>query len=178
MDRREFLKNSAIAATVGATTGPLVACSQNNEQGDSPNVVTQPNVQWRLASSFPRGLDTIYGAAEVLSERVEAMSGGKFKIRVYPAGEMVPALQVMDAVQQGTLQVGQTASYYFVGKNPALAFDTCVPFGLTARQQAAWLHEAGGLELMNEMFADFNIITFPCGNTGAQMGGRFKKDIN
>ena len=105
------------------------------------------------------------------------MTEGQFKIRVYPGGELVPGLQVMDAVQQGTVQVGQTASYYYTGKNAALAFDACVPFGLTSRQQTAWLTEGGGLELMNELFADFNIVTFPAGNTGTQMGGWFKREL-
>jgi TRAP-type mannitol/chloroaromatic compound transport system substrate-binding protein len=134
-------------------------------------------VQWRLASSFPSSLDTIYGAAEVLAERVEAMSEGRFRIRVYEAGEMVPALQVLDGVQKGSVQVGQTGGYYYTGKNPALAFDTCVPFGLTSRQQSAWLLEGGGLELVRELYADFNVISFPCGNTGTQMGGWFRREI-
>jgi len=140
-------------------------------------VHTTQRVTWRIASSFPRSLDTIYGVAEVLAERVEQLSGGNFRIRVYPAGELVPALQVLDAVQQGTVQAGHTASYYFTGKNPALAFDTCVPFGLSSRQQTAWLTEGGGLELLRELFADFNILNFPAGNTGSQMGGWFKRQI-
>jgi len=135
-------------------------------------------VVWRLTSSFPRRLDTIFGGAEVLAERVAAMSGGDFQIQVYPAGEIVPGLQVLDAVQQRTVEMGQTASYYYVGKNPVLAYDCCVPFGLTARQQTAWLLEGGGLDLLRPAFADFNIINFPAGNTGVQMGGWFKKELN
>lgn len=176
--RREFLKQAATTA-VGA--GVLAACSGGGEGAqatDAPAVHTNKKIRWRLASSFPRSLDTIYGGAEVLAERVSAMSGGNFEIRCYPAGELVPGLQVMDAVQQGTVQVGQTCSYYYIGKNPALAFDTCVPFGMTARQQSAWLLEGGGLELMNGLFADFGIRTFPAGNTGVQMGGWFKREIN
>ena len=106
------------------------------------------------------------------------MTDGRFTIRVYPAGELVPGLQVMDAVQQGTVQCGHAPSYYFQGKNPVLAFDTCVPFGLTPRQQLAWLHEGGGLELMRELFADFGIINFVGGNTSCQMGGWFRREIN
>jgi TRAP-type mannitol/chloroaromatic compound transport system substrate-binding protein len=140
-------------------------------------VHTGKRVRWRLASSFPRSLDTIFGAAEVMAERVKAMTDGQFDIRVSPAGELVPALQVLDAVQQGTVQIGQSASYYYVGKNPALAFDTCVPFGLTARQQHAWLLEAGGLELVNARMADFGVRSFPGGNTGVQMGGWFKPEV-
>jgi TRAP-type mannitol/chloroaromatic compound transport system substrate-binding protein len=173
MKRREFLKGAATGTVAG-----IVGCAGAEEGGASgPAIITNKKVRWRLVSSFPRSLDTIYGAAEVLAERIAAMSGGNFEIRPYPAGEIVPGLQVMDAVQQGTVQVGQTASYYYTGKNPALAFDTCVPFGMTARQQAAWLHEGGGLAMMRDLFADFNIITFPGGNTGVQMGGWFKRQI-
>jgi TRAP-type mannitol/chloroaromatic compound transport system substrate-binding protein len=105
------------------------------------------------------------------------MSGGNFDIRVYEAGELVPALQVMDTVQSGAAQIGQTGGYYYTGKDAALAFDTCVPFGLNARQQTAWLLEGGGLQLMREVYADFGIINFPGGNTGAQMGGWFKNPV-
>ena len=175
MDRRKFLAATATAAGAGLVT----ACgAPTGESGEAPAVITQPSITWRLASSFPRGLDTIFGAAEVLAERVAEMSDGRFRIRTYPAGEIVPGLQVMDAVQQGTVQIGHTASYYFIGKNPALAFDACVPFGLTSRQQAAWLTEGGGLELVRGLFADFNITSFPAGNTGAQMGGWFKHQVN
>ncbi|MEM8964432.1 MAG: TRAP transporter substrate-binding protein [Acidobacteriota bacterium] len=172
MDRRHFLKTSATIAGTAVATG----CAPS-PSGDGPAVISRPSITWRLASSFPRSLDTIYGGAEVLAERVEALSEGKFRIRVYPAGEIVPALQVMDAAQQGTVQIGQTASYYFTGKNPSLAFDACVPFGLTSRQQTAWLKEGGGLELMREQFADFGLINFPAGTTGAQMGGWFRREV-
>ena len=105
------------------------------------------------------------------------MSGGRFRIHTYQAGELVPGLQVLDAVQKGSVEVGQTAGYYYTGKHAALAFDTCLPFGLTSRQQAAWLNEAGGLELVREIYAGFGIRSFPGGNTGAQMGGWFKRPV-
>ena len=92
--------------------------------------------------------------------------------------ELAGSLEVLDSVQQGSVQVGHSASYYYIGKNPALAFECCVPFGMTARQQAAWLHQGGGLELSRKLFADFNVINFPAGNTGVQMGGWFKREIN
>lgn len=177
-NRRRFLFQAA-NTVVGA--GVLAACSGGGEgagASDAPAVHTRKKLRWRLASSFPRSLDTIYGGAEVLAERVSAMTDGAFEIRCYPAGELVPGLQVMDAVQQGTVQVGQTCSYYYIGKNPALAFDTCVPFGMTARQQNAWLLEGGGLEVINGLFSDFGIRTIPAGNTGVQMGGWFKREIN
>jgi TRAP-type mannitol/chloroaromatic compound transport system substrate-binding protein len=134
-------------------------------------------VEWRLASSFPSALDTIFGSAQVLAERIAAMTNGAFKISVYQGGELAPSLQVMDAVQKGSAEVGQTGGYYYTGKNAALAFDTCVPFGMTARQQNAWLHTGGGRELVDQLYADFGIVSFSCGNTGAQMGGWFRQPI-
>ena len=169
LDRRRFVK------LVGAgTAATLTACGTKTS---GPTVTTRPHVQWRLASSFPRGLDTLFGCAEVLAARLEALSEGRFRIRPYPAGELVPGLQVLDAVQQGSVHAGATASYYFIGKNPALAFDAGVPFGLTTRQQFAWLYHGGGLDLMRGLFADFGIVTFPAGSTGAQMGGWFKRPV-
>lgn len=178
MDRRNFVKKALLGTAAGAAVGGSLACAKDPKTGEGPAVHTRSSVQWRLASSFPRGLDTIFGAAEVLASRVEAMSEGAFKIRVYPAGELVPALQVLEAVQNGSAQIGHSASYYFTGKNPALAFDACVPFGLTSRQQTAWLLEGGGLELIRGLFSDFGIISFPAGNTGTQMGGWFRNELN
>ncbi len=177
MKRRDFLKKAASVGGVGLASTGVAGCGAAENPG-GPAVHTQKNVQWRLVSSFPRGLDTIYGGAEVLAERVETLSEGRFKIRPYPAGEIVPGLQVLDAVQQGTVQLGHTASYYFTGKNEALAFDTAQPFGLTSRQQNAWLYEGGGLDLVRRVYADFNILSFPGGNTGAQMGGWFRREVN
>ena len=170
-DRRGRRRFVALAA---AGAGALACGSPRN---GAPAVHANRNVQWRLTSSFPRGLDTLYGSAEVLAERLDAISGGAFRIRSHPAGEIVPGLQVLDAVQQGTVQVGHTASYYYTGKDPALAFDAGVPFGLTTRQQLAWLYRGGGLELMNERFAAFDVVTFPAGSTGTQMGGWFKRPV-
>ncbi len=165
MKRRDFLKKAGIGAVAASSVfGPVYA-------------QTAPTIRWRLASSFPKSLDTIFGAADVLAQRLSDLTDGKFQLRTFPSGEIVPGLQVLDAVQQGTVEVGHTASYYFIGKNPALAFDTALPFGMTARQQNAWLYKAGGLELMRGVLADFNIINFPGGNTGAQMGGWWRKDV-
>ena len=143
----------------------------------APIVITKPRLMWRLASSYPRSLDTIYGAAEVLADRVEALTEGQFQIRTFPAGELVPGLEVLGAVQRGTVQMGHSASYYYIGQSAALAFDTGVPFGLTARQQNAWLYHGGGLALLREVFADFNVLNLPGGNTGAQMGGWFRRAV-
>ena len=176
MERRKFLKKTTLTA---AASGLIVGCtSESSGENSAPAIVTNPNLRWRLISSFPRSLDTIFGAADVFAQRVLALTDGRFDIRVYPAGEIVPYDQVLESVQKGTVQMGHAASYYFKGKNPALPFDCSVPFGLTARQQSAWMHHGGGLELMREMFADFNIINFPGGNTGTQMGGWFRREIN
>ena len=163
MKRRQFLKGAGLAAG-GAAFAPQA-------------LADLPTVKWRLASSYPRSLDTIFGAAELLSQRLNRITGGKFQIRVYAGGELVPGLQLFDAVQQGTVECGHTASYYYVGKDMAFAFDTAVPFGLTARQQNAWMYFGGGLQLMRELFQPYNILNFPGGNTGVQMGGWFRKEI-
>ena len=144
--RRAFL-TGAIAGSAAGLVGAASLTAKRGAEKAGPAVHTTKRVEWRLASSFPSSLDTIYGGGEVLSEQVSAMTDGAFNIRVYEAGELVPGLQVMDSVQKGSAEIGQTGSYYYIGKNPALAFDTCVPFGFTPRQQNAWLNEGGGLEL-------------------------------
>ncbi|MEM7180257.1 MAG: TRAP transporter substrate-binding protein [Spirochaetota bacterium] len=172
MKRKQFLKKAFPAL---ASLTALSQCRKiQHSQGTSR---MNPRIQWRLVSSFPRGIDTIYSAAEILAHKVRVLSGGNFTIRAYPAGEMIPPLQVMDSVKKGTFPIGHTASYYYTGKNPALAFDCVVPFGLTARQQNAWVYYGGGKELLQELFADFSIMPLPGGNTGTQMGGWFRKPI-
>ena len=183
MNRRQLLGK----ALLGAGAAAAVACGAGGDGGaaadgaapgsGAPAVQARRRVRWRLASSFPRGLDTIFGAGEVLAERVAALTEGRFEIRVYPAGELVPGLQVLDAVQQGTVQIGQSASYYYTGKNPALAFDTCVPFGLDTRLQNAWLDEGGGRAAVDRLLADFSAVSLLAGGTGAQMGGWFRRPI-
>ncbi len=176
MRRREFIGK----ATVGAVgVGALGACG-GEESGlvsTAEAAVQGPEVQWRLATSFPPSLDILHGTADYIADRVSALTGGRFQMRVYAAGELVPALQVMDAVQQGTIQAGVSAGYYYVGKNPALAFDSGVPFGLTSRQRMAWVYSGGGLELIQGVYSDFGITAFPAGNTGMQMGGWFRDPI-
>lgn len=174
MKRRDFLKTSAGAA---AAAGVLSSCGGESDTG-APAVRTRESVRWRLVSSYSRSLDTLYGAVEYFGKRVSALTDGQFQIRPYPAGELVPATEILGAVQNGTVQMGHTASYYYVGHNPALAFDTCVPFGLTARQQIAWLYQGGGMDEMRKVFSDFNVVNFPGGNTGVQMGGWFRQPID
>lgn len=164
MERRKFLAATAAGGTVSLVSAPAVAQSL-------------PTINWRLASSFPKALDTIFGAADTFTSRVSSLTGGRFNIRVFSAGEIVPAFGVLDAVQSGTVEMAHTASYYFFGKDPTFAFDSAVPFGLNSRQQTAWLDQGGGMKLMREHFRDFGIINFLGGSTGAQMGGWFRKEI-
>jgi TRAP-type mannitol/chloroaromatic compound transport system substrate-binding protein len=163
MDRRSLIKSAGISGILAA--------------GVAPAVHAQPAIRWRLASSFPKSLDTIYGAAEVFSNQVRAMSGGKFEVSVHAAGELMPAFGVVDGVQLGTVECAHTAAYYFFGKNDAFAIGCSIPFGLNSRQMTAWMYEGNGLKLMREFYAKYNMTSFPMGNTGAQMGGWFRKEI-
>jgi TRAP-type mannitol/chloroaromatic compound transport system substrate-binding protein len=130
-----------------------------------------------MTVSWPKSLDTLFGGPDLIAKKVAAATNGKFEIRVFAAGEIVPGLQVLDAVQAGTVEAGHTAMYYYIGKDPTFAFDTALPFGLNARQQTAWMHQGGGLELMREFFKDYGVISFPAGNTNCQMGGWYRKEI-
>ncbi|MEC4895495.1 MAG: TRAP transporter substrate-binding protein [Oscillatoria sp. PMC 1051.18] len=172
MKRRQFVTNSAIAAT---STVAIAACNQNTTTTTTGSL---PRIDWRMATSWPQSLDTIFGGAETVCQRVSEMTDGRFTIAPFAAGEIVGGLEVLDAVQSGAVECGHTASYYYVGKNPALGFGTAVPFGFTPQQQNAWLYHGGGLEAMRKIYSDFQIINFPAGNTGTQMGGWFKRQIN
>ncbi len=177
MRRRSFLKKAGIGIAGGAAAATLAACGQKDAARPATAGDEQPAIQWRLASSFPKNLDTIYGAAEILSKRVSEGTNGKFQIRVFAGGEIVPGLQVLDAVQNGTVECGHTAPYYYIGKDPAFAFATALPFGLNARQQNAWMYYGGGLEAVAGLFREYGCVQFPTGNTGAQMGGWYRKEI-
>ena len=163
MDRRSVLRNSGIVGILAAGAAPAVHAEQT--------------VRWSLTSSFPRNLETFFGAAEMFAKQVKALSGGKFEIATHAGGELTPALAVVDAVQHGTVECCHTAPYYFYDKNPAFALGCAVPFGLNSRQMTAWMYEGNGLKLMRAFYAKYNIISFPMGNTGAQMGGWFRKEI-
>jgi TRAP-type mannitol/chloroaromatic compound transport system substrate-binding protein len=163
MDRRIALKHAGIAGVLAA--------------GVAPAVHAQAAIRWRIASSFPKSLDTIYGAAEVFAQKVKALSNNRFEISVHAAGELMPAFGVVDGVQQGTVEAAHTAPYYFFGKDETFAIGGAIPFGLNSRQMSAWTFEGNGLKLMREFYANYNMISFPCGNTGAQMGGWMRKEI-
>ncbi|MDP4607756.1 MAG: TRAP transporter substrate-binding protein [Burkholderiaceae bacterium] len=163
MDRRSLIKNAGIAGVLAA--------------GVAPAVHAQPTIRWRLASSFPKALDTIFGGAEQFAKNVSDMTGGKFQISVHAGGELMPAFGVVDGVQQGTVEAAHTAPYYFFGKSPAFALGCAIPFGLNSRQTTAWMFEGNGGKLMNEFYSKYNMVAFPAGNTGAQMGGWYRKEI-
>ena len=164
MQRRSFLKKATVGAAAGAIAAPAIAQSQ-------------PNIQWRLAASWPKSLDTLFGGIEMIAKRVSDMTDGKFQIRPFAAGEIVPGLQVLDAVQAGTVEMGHTSTYYYFGKDPAFALGTSVPFGPNSRQNYAWWHFGGGAEAMAPLFKEYGCVAMPAGNTGCQMGGWFRKEI-
>jgi len=164
MKRREFLKTAGIGAAAAAVAKPAIAQSM-------------PELKWRCTSSFPRSLDTIFGTADTFAKAVAEVTDNKFQIQVFAAGEIVPGLNAADAVTNGTVEMCHTASYYYVGKDPTYAFATAVPFGLNSRMQNAWMFFGGGMELMNDFYKKANIYALPCGNTGCQMGGWFRKEI-
>ena len=165
MQRRSFVHGAGMAGVLAAGVAPAI-------------VHAQANIRWRLASSFPKSLDTIYGAADVFAQHVSAMSGGKFQISVHAGGELMPPFGVVDGVQSGTVELAHTAPYYFFGKDPTFALDCAIPFGLNSRQMTAWMYQGNGLKLTREFYAKFNIMNFPMGNTGAQMGGWYRKEVN
>jgi TRAP-type mannitol/chloroaromatic compound transport system substrate-binding protein len=165
LHRRAFLRTGAAVAVSGpAVAAPAIA--QSN-----------PEFRWRMASSFPKSQEILFGTGQTLSGYVAEMTDNKFQIRVFASGEIVPGLQVLDAVQNGTVEIGHSAGTYYMGKDPTFAIDTALPFGMNARQQDAWMNYGGGRTLMNELYNSYNIHAMPAGNTGAQMGGWFRKEI-
>ena len=164
MERRSFVRQAGLAGVLAAGSAPAI-------------VHAQAQIRWRLASSFPKSLDTIWGAAEVMAKKVGEMTGGKFQISTHAGGELMPAFGVVDGVQQGTVEMAHTAPYYFFGKDETFAIGCAIPFGLNSRQMTAWMVEGNGLKLMREFYRNYNIINFAGGNTGAQMGGWYRKEI-
>jgi len=164
MERRSFLRAGGLGLAATTIAAPAIAQSS-------------PELKWRLAASWPKSLDTIYGGAEFFAKRVAEMTDNKFQIRTFAGGEIVPPLQVLDAVQNNTVEMGHTASYYYVGKDPTFSFDCTVPFGLNTRQQNAWWWHGGGREVLQDFFKGYNIYNIPAASTGAQMGGWFRKEI-
>ncbi len=164
MERRLFVRGAGMAGVLAAGTAPAI-------------VHAQATLKWRLASSFPKSLDTLFGVADVFAKKVSDMTGGKFQIATFAAGELMPAFGVVDGVQNATVEMAATAPYYFFGKDETFALGCAIPFGLNSRQMTAWMYEGNGLKLMRDFYRNYNIVNFPMGNTGAQMGGWFRKEI-
>jgi TRAP-type mannitol/chloroaromatic compound transport system substrate-binding protein len=162
--RRHFLKVAGAGMAASAVAAPAIAQST-------------PTIKWRLTASWPKSLDTLYGACETFAKHVSEATDNRFQIQVFAANEIVPALQVLDAVQNATVEMGHTATYYFIGKDPTWALFCAVPFGLNTRQQNAWFYDGDGMKLMNEFGKKFGVFSLVGGNTGAQMGGWFRKEI-
>ena len=164
MERRLFVRGAGLAGVLAAGTAPAI-------------VHAQANLRWRLTSSFPKALDTLFGVNDIFAAKVKELTGGKFVITTHAPGELVPAFGVVDAIQAGTVEMANTAPYYFFGKDETFALGCAIPFGLNSRQMTAWAYEGNGLKLMRDFYRQYNIINFPMGNTGAQMGGWFRKPI-
>jgi TRAP-type mannitol/chloroaromatic compound transport system substrate-binding protein len=165
VSRRKFLTAAAVGTAGAGIAAPAIA-------------QTKPTIDWRLASSFPKSLDTIFGASETFAKALQEMSDGNFRVRVFAPTELVPGLSAADAVTNGSIEMAHTASYYYWGKDPTFAIGTAVPFGLNYRMQNAWMYQGGGIDLMNDFYARYKIIAFPGGNTGTQMGGWYRREIN
>ncbi|HWX07768.1 MAG TPA: twin-arginine translocation signal domain-containing protein, partial [Bradyrhizobium sp.] len=165
MKRRDFIKVTGIGAAAATIAAPAIAQSS-------------PEIKWRMTASWPKSLDTLYGGAETMCKAVAEATDNKFQIQLFAAGEIVPGLQVLDAVQNGTVEMGHTASYYYFGKDPTFAFGTSVAFGPNQRVNQGWYLLGGGKEVLNEFYAKYNVRTILAGNTGCQMGGWFRKEIN
>ena len=156
----------------------LIGCGgETTSSNATAGVVPEQTYQWKLVTTWPKNFPGLGLAPENFAKNVERMSNGRLKIKVYGAGQMVPALEVFDAVSQGTAEIGHGAAYYWKGKIPASVFFTAVPFGLNAQEMNAWLHYGGGLELWRELYEPFNLIPFAAGNTGVQMAGWFNREI-
>jgi TRAP-type mannitol/chloroaromatic compound transport system substrate-binding protein len=164
MKRREFLKAAGVGLAASAVAAPAVAQST-------------PEIKWRLTSSFPKSLDTLWGSSDTFTRFVAEATDNKFQITPFAAGEIVPGLQALDAVSNGSVEMCHTAAYYYNGKDPTFSLFCAVPFGLNTRQQNAWFYDGGAQKLMDEFTKKFNVVSLLGGNTGAQMGGWFRKEI-
>ena len=173
-----FISRRNALVSLGTTLGGATV-GQAAFAATSPHIHTgNKKIHWRMTSSFPKSLDTIYGAAEYMANEVDKMTDGHFKISIFAAGELAPSLGALDVTSNGAVDACHTTAYYYVGKNEAFALASCIPFGLNARQQIAWLNYGGGNEALKSLFDDHHVIPAITGNTGTQMGGWLKREIN
>src|SRR5215475_8749421 len=157
MKRRQFLKTAGVGLAASSVAAPAIAQSM-------------PELKWRMPTSWPKSLETIYGGADIFAKAVGEATDGKFQIQTFAAGEIVPGLQIVDAVQSGNVEIGHTASYYYFGKDQTFAFGTSVAFGPNARVNQGWYTLGGGREVLNDFYKKYNAVSLLCGNTGCQMG--------
>lgn len=183
MKRREFLKGAGVSALMG---GSLAGCdsteqSQSAQTAATPvaaPVVQKKTIEWKMVTTWPKNFPGLGTGANHLAELIGEMSGGRLKVKVYGAKELVPAFEIFDAVSQGTAEMGHGAAYYWKGKSQAAQFFAAVPFGLTAQEMNAWFYHGGGMDLWKEVYEPFGLIPTAAGNTGVQMGGWFNREIN
>jgi len=171
MKRREFVGGIAVAAG-------LAGCAKSEPNCAPGTASSQESFEWSCVTSWPPKFPGLGIAVDNLAERIDRASGGRLKIKVYGGGELVPPFEVFDAVSRGAVEMGHDASYYHKGKVDAAQFFTAIPFGMNKAELEGWLYYGGGLELWRELYAPFNLMPFPCGNTGVQAGGWFNKEIN
>ena len=175
--RREFLKTGSTATLVGGSA-LLLGCNSTEKPGDAPAVHTGKSYEWRMVTTWPPHFPVMGEGADLMAQWIDEMSEGRLKIQVYGGGELVPALETFDAVSQGVAEMGHGVAYYWAGKIPAAQFFGAVPFGMNAQQMNAWLYCGGGASLWEELYAPYNLVPMPAGNTGMQMGGWFNREIN
>lgn len=165
MKRRQFIKAAGVGLAATAVAAPAIAQSM-------------PEIKWRMPVSWPKSLDTLYGGCEVMVKAVAEATDNKFQIQLFAAGEIVPGLQILDATSAGNVEIGHTASYYYFGKDPTFAFGTSVAFGPNARLNQGWYTLGGGKDVLDEFYKKYNVVSLLAGNTGCQMGGWYRKEIN
>ncbi len=176
INRKNFIKKTALAVAAG--TGILSCKPQSETKEDFPALITQKKYKWKMVTTWPPNFPVLGEACNYFAQWVEEMTGGQITINVYGGGELIPAMECFEAVSGGAAEIGSGASYYWAGRSPATQFFTSVPFGMNAQQMNSWLYAGGGQALWNELYADYNLVPFPAGNTGVQMAGWFNREIN
>lgn len=177
MKRRDFVRTAGIGALAAGAS--LTGCNKQDQSATTPPVAAKSEpIHWKMVTTWPKNFPGLGTGAEKLADLINTMSGGRLKIRVYGAKELVPAFEVFDVVSDGTAQMGHGAAYYWKGKNEAFQFFSAVPFGLTADEMNGWLFHGGGMELWREAYRPFGVIPAAAGNTGVQMAGWFNTEIN
>jgi len=178
MKRKDFIKKATLGTISVASLATACRPESATAEGDTPSIQTGKKYRWNMLTTWPPNYPIIGEGCEMFAQWVKDMSGGRLTIKVYGGGELVPALEAFDAVTSGTAEMAHGSAYYWAGKAPAAQFFASIPFGMNAQQMNSWLLSGGGLELWRELYAKFNLIPFPAGNTGVQMGGWFNKEIN